>query len=149
MDQQPGQWIAYVLTAGIAALLLVVEHYLPWRGLLGRDLPRLWAYVLGVLALILPLSGLLAFWAEWGALGALWLVTGAGGLAVIFCYLFDAWLWAREEARMAVRERNTLIGMVDDGTDKNRYRERSGGAGRRAGGLGERAGNFGDDPGED
>ena len=84
------------ITALIAALLLVGEHYFPWGMLLQRRLPRLAAYVIGVLSLVGPLSALYGFWmrtsaeiAAWLYLGALWAVVGAGGAAVIFCYLLD------------------------------------------------------------
>ncbi len=84
------------ITALIAALLLVGEHYFPWGMLLHHKLPRLAAYVLGVLALIGPLSALYAFWIRFQPeiggrfyLGALWAVVGAGGAAVLICYALD------------------------------------------------------------
>lgn len=83
-------------TALIAALLLWVEHWLPWRVILGHDLGRVSAYVLGVLAMVLPLSGLYWQWTScppgwiYAHLLALWVVIVAGGAAVISAYLFDA-----------------------------------------------------------
>ena len=79
----------------IAALLLLIEHWLPWRVILGGDLKRIPAYVIGVLALALPLSGLYWHWSthppEWAYahLAALWAVIVSGGCAVILAYLFD------------------------------------------------------------
>lgn len=84
------------LAALIAALLLIAEHYFPWSMLLHRKLPRLAAYVLGVLALTGPLSALYGFWIQTQAeiesyfyLGALWAVVGAGGAAVLVCHALD------------------------------------------------------------
>lgn len=83
------------LTCLIAALILLVEHWLPWRTILGGDLKRIPAYIIGVLALALPLSGLYWHWSinppvwMYAHLAALWAVIGAGGGAVILAYVFD------------------------------------------------------------
>ena len=83
------------LTCLIAALLLLVEHWLPWRTILGGELKRVPSYIIGVMALALPLSGLYLHWSfhtpEWGFahLVALWAVIVSGGCAVILAYLFD------------------------------------------------------------
>ena len=79
----------------IAALLLLVEHWLPWRVILGGDLKRVPSYIIGVLALVLPLSGLYLFWIShppawaYAHLAALWAVIVSGGGAVILAYAFD------------------------------------------------------------
>jgi hypothetical protein len=92
------------ITVTIAALLLLVEHWFPWRLILRRDLPRLAAYVLGVLALVLPLSGLYWAWASsppgssWAWLVALWAVIIGGGLSVGLAYLID---WCLQQAAQA------------------------------------------------
>jgi len=83
-------WVAETLiTALVAVLLLLVEHWLPWRMIFKRELPRILAYVLGVLALALPFSALLAYWGEFHALAAFWAVVAAGGLAVMTAYFAD------------------------------------------------------------
>ena len=79
----------------IAALLLLIEHWLPWRAILGADLARVPSYIIGVLAMFLPLSGLYLFWIShppawaYAHLAALWAVIFAGGGAVILAYAFD------------------------------------------------------------
>lgn len=89
-----------VVAALIAALLLIVEHYFPWQLALGRRLPRLAAYVIGVLAFLAPVSILFLIWTReppgyaFAHLAALWIVTGGGGAAVIGCYALD-WLLNR------------------------------------------------------
>ena len=83
-----------LLTCVVAALLLLVEHWFPWRLALGRDLPRLAAYVLGVLALVVPLTVLFAQRGELDAAIGMWAVIVSGGLAVILAHGVD-WLLAR------------------------------------------------------
>lgn len=103
-----------VLAVLLAWLLLWVEHWFPWQLMLGRELPRPAAYVLGVLALMLPFSGLLAVWGEWLALAALWAVIVAGGAAVIGAYAIDRLL----ETRSKVKEQDELIQVLRrNGTD--------------------------------
>lgn len=89
-----------ILACVVVVLLLWVEHWFPWPALLGRELPRLSSYILGVLALALPLSGLYGRWLAqppalaWFYLLGLWAVILAGGLAVILAYALD-WVMAR------------------------------------------------------
>ena len=80
------------ITALISVLLLLVEHWAPTRLWLGRKLPALAAYILGVLALITPLTGLLVYWGEQRVILAMWIVVISGGAAVILAYMVDAWL---------------------------------------------------------
>jgi len=79
------------ITAFVAGLLLLVEHWLPWRMIFKRDMPRVLAYILGVLAMALPLTALLVRWREYDALAALWAVIVFSGLSVMGAYLVD-WL---------------------------------------------------------
>jgi hypothetical protein len=97
----------------VAALLLFVEHWFPWGLVIGRVLPRPAAYVLGVLAMIVPLSVLLVFWGEWLVLGALWAVIVSGGAAVLGAYALD-WLL---DLRMRVREQEELLEVRSNGSD--------------------------------
>ena len=92
----------------IAALLLFVEHWFPWRLVIGHELPRPAAYVLGVLALMLPFSGLLVHWGAWQALIALWAVVASGGAAVLGAYALD-WLL---HLRIKAREQQELLDLI-------------------------------------
>ncbi len=98
-----------LVTALTAGSLLLAEHYAPWRLLLRRKLPRVAAYILGVLALAVPLTGLFALWAAWQAVIALWVVIAAGGAVVLACHALDDLLSARadlhaeEECRRALK----------------------------------------------
>jgi len=100
---------AIALTALVTVLLLLVEHWLPWQMFLRRELPRLAAYILGSLAIAVPLSVLFACEASWYELAALWIVIVAGGLAVMLAYLVD---WIFRMARLA-----------DDLAEVQQYRE--------------------------
>lgn len=97
-----------VVACVVAGLGQLALHWLPWRLLCGRVLPRPAAYVLGTLGIALPLSGLLAGWGEWWALLALWAVVVAAGLAVLLAYLLDAWLDHRQ-ARHEAEEREKAL----------------------------------------
>lgn len=88
--------LGIALTSLIVSLLLLVEHWFPWQLMLRRELPRLAAYIAGVLAIVLPLSGLFLFWelhpdsrVSYGGLIALWACVGAGGLSVLLAHAGD------------------------------------------------------------
>ena len=88
--------IETAITIVVIISILIAEHYFPWQVLLGRKLPRLAAYVIGVLAMVVPLSVLYGYWAmkppglSWIHLAALWSVVISGGLTVIGSYALDA-----------------------------------------------------------
>ena len=113
-----------LLTLLVVCLLLLTEHWFPWRLMLRRDLPRVAAYILGVLALHLPLTGLYIYWASSGVdvdkhahLVALWVVTIGGGLAVLSAYGID-WLLdslaRRYELDELLRGREDAAGPSDE-----------------------------------
>jgi hypothetical protein len=68
----------------------IILHYLPWRLILkGEDLPRPAAYVLGVSAILCPLSAFLLFYGYVMAVVVTWIAVIAAGMTVIFLYVFD------------------------------------------------------------
>ncbi len=83
---------------GIRDLIVIVMatefglHYFPWRMLLGRELPRLGAYTLGMLGMMVPLSLWLMDRSEIEILQALWTVIFAAGLTVFALYGLDHYL---------------------------------------------------------
>ena len=89
----------------LIALVMLAEgllHYLPWKKLLkGKELPRLAAYVLGVLGLVIPFSAWLWYQGEIETIYVLWMTICAGGLMVMALYGFDHYLeleWRNTEA---------------------------------------------------
>ena len=93
----------------VAALAMLSLHWLPWRMLLGRDLPRPAAYILGTLGMAMPLTGLFAAWGAWWAMLALWAVVAGSGLAVLGAYLFDAWLHHRQAHKESEEREEALL----------------------------------------
>lgn len=101
--------LASILIASLlTVLILIVEHYFPWRMLIGRDLRPVECYIAGILAIHLPLSTLLVIWQLWTALIALWALTIGGGVAVIACYILDHYLELRARSAIAEREAATM-----------------------------------------
>ena len=82
-------WLGIMVTAVCAALAQIALHYAPWNMALGRRLPRLAAYALGVLGMAVPLAVLLIAWQRWDELIAGALVIGASGAAVGGAYALD------------------------------------------------------------
>jgi uncharacterized membrane protein len=75
------------------ALVVISEaflHYFPWRKFLkGRELPRVAAYVLGILGLAIPFTAWLFELREYQMISMLWLVIVAGGGTVFALYGLD------------------------------------------------------------
>lgn len=88
----------------IAALMQAVLHLFPWQMIFPHGLPRLLAYILGVLGFLLPVSGLFVFWQEWASLAALWAAVIASGLAVLKLYGLD-WILNRIRLSFESEER--------------------------------------------
>lgn len=107
-----------------AALVLWVEHWFPWRLMLRRDLPRLAAYILGVLALAGALTWLFDQWrvagapGEWAYVAGLWAVILSGGAAVLVAHGLD-WVLGRLvlswELEELVRANGRKSGEMDEG----------------------------------
>lgn len=80
----------------LIALVMMGEallHYFPWKKLLkGNELPRVAAYALGVLGLMIPFSAWLLEQNEVGVLKILWMVIIAGGLSVLALYGLDRYI---------------------------------------------------------
>lgn len=92
--------IDIVFTSLFAVCVMLIEHWFPWQMVLRRKLPRLAAYVMGLLGIIGPLTILYWRWgseppvSQWFYLLALWAVVLSSGVAVALAYLFD-WVTGR------------------------------------------------------
>jgi len=113
-------WLGMVLTVVVAVLLVLVEHWLPWGKILGHRLPRLWAYVMGVAAMLVPVSVLLLVWdgegvviLGWQVVMVVWLVAGFSGLAVGLAWGWDSWLDLRQGRDVAEGERAVISEALD------------------------------------
>jgi hypothetical protein len=94
-------------------VLLALLHYLPWRGLLRRDLPVLARYVIGVLGLVVPVSVLWGVRADWSNLVLMWAVVICGGLTVVLLHILDTSIEAHGRADIAEEEGRQLRGQAN------------------------------------
>lgn len=102
-----------ILAAITAAAIILMEHY--W---LPNRLHITMKYALGILAIQLPLSVLLAVWQSWMALAALWMVSALAGLATLLSHHIDAWRITTARVAMAEHEAILLKREVADGPTK-------------------------------
>jgi hypothetical protein len=83
------------ITGFVIIILLALEHYFPWELIFKRKLPRLIAYIIGVLGLAIPLSMLYWYWVikppenVYAYILALWCIVISGGISVIGSYILD------------------------------------------------------------
>lgn len=95
----------------VIAIVMLAElglHYFPWRLIVKGELPRIVAYVLGVLGLMIPFT--LWLWAnrELDVIFTLWLVIGAGGLMVMALYGLDKWLSTQQDLKDATEREQVM-----------------------------------------
>lgn len=114
------EWIRIAIAALVAALILLVEHYLPLTTWFGRQLHATTNYILGMLGILLPLTGLLIIWQLWMAIAAVWIITIVGGLVVIGAYALDAWQAMRRRIQTAELEAQLLRPEVDNAEIEHR-----------------------------
>jgi len=104
------KWVGIALCATTTAMILLAQHY--W--LRGRRLHPTLNYILGTLAIYLPLTGLFLLWHSYLVVAALWIVTALGGGAVIASYLVDGWLGVRARLEAAENESGLLREALHD-----------------------------------
>jgi hypothetical protein len=105
------------ITVVLAALILMVEHYLPWEQALQMKAHLIVKYVIGTMGLIIPLTVLYLCWGREREALALWLVTAGGGLAVMAAHWLDHWLSIRSRMHAAEREAQLLRPEINDETE--------------------------------
>jgi len=92
----------------LIVIVMVTElglHYFPWRMLLGKELPRLAAYTLGLLGMMVPLSAWLMDRNEIEILQTIWMVVCAAGMTVFALYGLDHYLeLQRRDIEAGLRE---------------------------------------------
>lgn len=124
MPQETQLELAIFLAALIAALLLVIEHYVPWfRAINHGKLHPIANYVLGCLALFVPYSALLVVWdhlgifTPWVAVIALWIISISGGVAVVACYAADRYIERGQRVNDAEARETRLRQALKEGQD--------------------------------
>ena len=102
----------------LVALSEAFLHYFPWRLILrGRELPRLVAYIMGVLGLMGPFTAWLIQEGEWIIVSNLWAVILAGGISVLTLYGLDHVLSLEWKVREGI-DRERLLKDEIDGQSK-------------------------------
>jgi hypothetical protein len=95
----------------LIVIVVTVEfglHYFPWHMLIGGRLPRLAAYVLGLLGMMVPLSAWLMDKGETDVMQTLWIVNASAGLTVFALYGLDRYL-KLERRDVEAEEREALM----------------------------------------
>jgi hypothetical protein len=111
-------WISIVLTALIAMLMVLVEHWMPWRKMIGKELPKQSAYILGTLAILGPLTVLFITWGDWQALASIWITAAAAGTGTLAAYAIDGMLDQRIRLKAIEAEHAVLKQGVKDAQDR-------------------------------
>lgn len=101
----------------IVVVIELLLHYLPWRLWIGTDLPRLVAYVLGLLGMVVPLSLWLIDHDEIVMLKTLWLVVLSAGGAVFMAYGVDRVIQNERENFEARRREQVMAAALKDKGD--------------------------------
>lgn len=100
----------------IVALVELGLHYFPWRMLIGRKLPRLAAYTLGLLGMMGPFTVWLIDLGEVEIVQTLWVVIISAGLMVFALYGLDHYLdLSRRDGESAQREQVMVEQMKEKG----------------------------------
>jgi len=76
--------------------------------MISRPLKLVERYILGVLAMVLPFSGLLILWQLWLVLITLWLIVLFSGLITLFMFHLDSSWDNRDRANLAEQAEKVL-----------------------------------------
>ena len=101
----------------LIVIVMAVEfglHYAPWRMLIGKELPRLAAYVLGLLGMMVPFSLWLMDRSELEILQVLWIVILAAGLTVFALYGLDRYLELNRNDIEGVQREKMMTDLVNE-----------------------------------
>ena len=96
----------------LVLIVVVIElllHFLPWRLWIGADLPRLAAYVLGLLGMMGPLSLWLMDHGEIEIMQTMWTVILSAGGAVFMAYGVDHVLMRERESREGKQREQIMV----------------------------------------
>lgn len=106
----------------IVALVELGMHYFPWRMLIRRKLPRLAAYTLGLLGIMVPFSLWLMDRNEIEILQTMWIVVISAGITVFALYgldrYFDLERRDAEAGQMEVMLKKLIKDVLDERQSK-------------------------------
>lgn len=105
-------WFPILEASLFAMLLTAVEHWFPWPLLMLKPLPRLWAYIMGMLAIAVPLTVLMLVRPSWPGfvyLWAFWSITAGAGFGTVVGYGIDKALEHRSRALEAEDREKALL----------------------------------------
>lgn len=110
------KWKVGLLAGLISLVMAIAVHYFPWRALLGRDLPRLAAYSLGLFVIVAPLTIVILLvpdnsGAIWVA--AVWFSGFCAGAGTLGSHALDNWLRTRARLAAEHRENRVLRGGIE------------------------------------
>ncbi|HPS41038.1 MAG TPA: hypothetical protein PK040_00440 [Anaerolineaceae bacterium] len=109
---EPIKALALMIASVIAFLIVVVEHYLPWQLILRKELPKIPAYILGVLAFGIPLSVLFTVITDWTSseiVLSFWVVVISAGAGTVGCYNLDSLIHNRARADESEEREQKLL----------------------------------------
>lgn len=104
--------LSLTITAIVAILIILVEHYLPWNLLLLKPRPgRIASYIMGVMAFAIPLTLLFSLveLTRTQLVISLWVVIFSAGLGTVAAYGLDNWLDHRNRANEAEERENAVL----------------------------------------
>lgn len=104
--------ISIVVAALITDLLLLVGHWFRWDLWLGRELPRIAAYIYGLMSILFPVTILLIIWNLWVVVLLLWVCAISGGIVVVIAYFADEHAVLKKKDNIAGIEREILHGAI-------------------------------------
>jgi len=109
--------LGVVLDIAVAALvtdlLLLVGHWFRWDLWFGKELPRIAAYVYGMLAVLAPITVVLVIWQMWIVVVLVWTCAITGGMAVCVAYFIDDHVVLRKKDQVSMVEREILNGAIE------------------------------------
>lgn len=107
-------------TRDLLVMVIAIQiglHYFPWRMALRRKLPRLAAYTLGLLGMMVPFSVWLIDRGQLEIVQTLWSVVVSAGMTVFAVYGFDHYLDVSRRSEEA-EQREQLLRELSDGKAK-------------------------------
>ncbi len=108
--------VGIVLCAALPATVCIASHYFPWRYFFksGR-LPRLLAYSIGLLSILIPATVAMLYAAGTVEAGAwlLWLAAGSAGMGTGACWWYD-WHNRSELRRQDEADREAAAGLYGE-----------------------------------